>query len=149
MTGTAAPVGADPIAALSNEVEALAALGNARAKRLARFIAGRLKAAVRRWGETVLMEARTGSPPKTASVMIGIRTLRDVDLIGDVKISDYSLIIPADPLIDAGFPQPLEEGVMVWRFPGTGKERGIRIYLEPQALGVEDKILLYRAVGRG
>lgn len=142
------PLAADPIGALFDEAVKLAALASPLARRRAKFIARRILKAVKRAGETALLVSKDES--KTWNGKIGIRTIKDdVALAGELKISDYALIIPAQPLIAAGFPVPLVEGVLVYRFSNQSTERGVRIVNEPQVLGVEDQHLLYRCVGRG
>jgi hypothetical protein len=141
-------IGADPIGALFDEAVKLAALNTRLSRKRCRFIARRIAKAVRRGGETVLLLSKDET--KTWNGMIGLHTLRDdVALSGEMKISDYTLTIPAQPLISAGFPAPLVEGVLIYRFSNQSTERGIRIFKEPQVLAIEDKHLLYRCVGQG
>lgn len=142
------PIGANPLGALGDEVEALAALGSPQAKRRLNRIIRSIKRIIRRAGETVLIESKDGT--QSVNVRVGVRTMRDdVALTGGVIIGDYELFIPAKELLAASFNAPIEEGVKIWRFPDTAAERKIRINREPKILGVEDTAILYRCIGQG
>jgi hypothetical protein len=144
MTFGAEAIGGEALGAAVDELEALLAAGTPAAKRKARWIARRLKRAVRIAGEKVTLDNE--AEVKELSAKAVIRTVDpNKPLVGDILLSDYSVIIPAKPLTDAGF--KMDIGVMVWRF-GLN-ERGLRIHVEPQLLGLDDEPLLYRCFARG
>lgn len=128
-------------------IEAALAAGSVPRTRLT-FYRRRIRAMFRRWGETVEMESREKT--RRVSLRIGLRTLNPaVEIVGELKLSDYSVILPGEALRLAGFAEPLRRGEILYRYPSTPRETMMRIIDQPQALTLADEILLYRATARG
>ncbi len=104
--------------------------------------------ALARAGQKIAFQPRDGAGP--INMRAGIRTVDPrIQLVGDVLLTDYSFVIPAKPLAALGVRLPLKVGDLIQVYPDTDHAHVLRIHVNPQTLGVDDTMIVFRGFARG